>query len=202
MAGGLLPINFVTNQRTLAFSESDPSQVNLPRFYQEESPLIGFKALRRLTQMQAPFMEKLLLTGYSLQISIGTAGTVHAAQNAWTISADNYELQGALNLNTSGINTALAAANPSALTFEIRLFDGTNYFRGAFPVLVYKSVALAAALVPPAGDTALGALEAKRIYMKKEGEPGEGFILTSADGLRQGLCYWHNDGSWRAEGIV
>ena len=74
MADGLLPINFVVNRKILCFSETDPKQVFLPAFYQEDTLQIRFKALKQISLMEPPFFEKLNLTGYALQVSVGTVG--------------------------------------------------------------------------------------------------------------------------------
>lgn len=193
----LLPIYFDTVTKGLVLSRTSGTPVSLPFLNQEDAIRIEFTAVKRIALIGTP-LEVIILTGYSLTISIGSAGTILAAANPgdFTINADNTVLTGTLDLNTSGIN---ALANGAEQTFEIKLSNATERYRGQFAVQIFKSVNLAASVQPVVNDTALGRLEALRTYMKKEGDAGEGFILTSQDGAKKSFQYLHNDGSLRSE---
>lgn len=194
MATQLLLMFEVTRKR-LVLSLDNPDSFVLPELHQEDSPEIEVQAVRQVRFRSRPFFERLALT--DVQVSVGPAASVLASVSAWTV-VNQYQYRGVLPLNTAGIN---ALADNAETNLEVRFF-ASGYYRGIFPVRVRKSVALAGALQTVAGDTALGALQASRIYMKKVGSPGEGFILTSADGTKQVFEYLHDDGSRRGEPIT
>jgi hypothetical protein len=201
MADGLLPLNFVTNTKKLVFSDTNPSEIRLPAFYQEDGIDLRFKALKQVSQVRPPFLEKINLNGWSLRISVGSAGASRAAQVTWDPGADAYEVVGVVDLNTADISTALGSSESITQTLEIRLTKGTTVYRGAWQVQIKKSVALAGALVAPVNDTALGRLEGTRMFVLREGEPGAGIILTSKNSLAQRFVYCHDDGSLRSPRI-
>lgn len=171
MADGLLPINFIVNQKILCLSETNPAKILLPAFYQEETIGIRFKALKYISHT-FPFLQKLNLSGYALQISVGSAGSIKANAITWTPAENNTALEGDLALNTADINTALGSNNEIQLTFEINFKLAGLPYIAQFPITVKKRVALAAALVPVDGDSALGSLEAKRTYAPLNDCPG------------------------------
>lgn len=190
MADGLLPINFVVNKKLLCFSEVDPAKILLPSFHQEDVVQIRFKALKH-TSNTRPFLEKLNLSGYALAIYVGTVGSIKASALAWTTVDNGYALDGELNLNTADINTALGSNSSVSLTFEIVLSVGTVKYRMTQEITVKKSVAIAGSLVPVAGDTALGSLEAARKYAPlqdcefmvwKDSVTGERMMMRIANG--------------------
>src|SRR5262245_6575088 len=121
MADGLLPINFVVNRKVLCYSEANPTEILLPAFSQEDIVPIKFKALLQTTNITAPFLQKLNLSGYSLQICVGSPGAIMANNTTWNLVENNTALEGNLNLNTSDINTALGSSTEVTLTFEIIL---------------------------------------------------------------------------------
>lgn len=188
----LLPICFVTNRGQLAYGPGNATTLELPPLYQEDGVPIEFSAVKRLYET-SPIFESIPLTGYALKISIGSAGNILATQETWSLNSAGTTLSGTLDLNTAGI--AALGSPAQTVTFEIRLSGSSGFFRGQFPVTIWKSVALVSSLNPVVTDTALGRLEAARTYMRKQGAPGEGFILVSADGNKQCFEYLHNDGS-------
>jgi hypothetical protein len=146
-----------------------------------------------------PYFEKLSLNGKSMRASVGIAGNVYATADLATLSADGYTLSGRLLLNTAALN---ALADNTEVLFELRHHDGTAPYKVQVAVRFRKAVYTAGALSSPVTDVALGALEAKRTYMKKQGDPGEGFILVSADSNSSCFEYLANDGSRRSEPLV
>lgn len=158
----ILSLNFDVLSKTLVFSETNPTPINLPPLHQEDSPTIEFRALKRIRQTGTPFYERISLSGYDLLISIGTAGSIEASSNTWTASDGNTLLTGRLDLNTAGIS---ALADGTQRIFEVRLFDGTGFYRGQTDCTIKKSVALTSSLQPVVNDTALGRREASRTYI-------------------------------------
>lgn len=195
MSDALLPLNFVVNTKQLAFTETNPQVFPIPTLYQEDNLVIHFKALKQIAVLGPNFLEKLPLAGYGLQICVGSPGSIKANVNAFIV-IDNYTVQGELNLATVDINNAFAGANEVLLTFEILLKLGGLPYRGAWPVLVKKSVALAGALVPPPGDMALGSLEAQRLYVPQN--DCTGFVMKNKAGTKRALIFLDDDGLLQA----
>lgn len=174
MADGLLPINFVVNEKYLAFSETNPRKILLPAFYQEDTIQMRFKALKH-TSDKFPFLEKLNLTGYALQVSVGSVGSIMANNLTWNLVDNGYALEGNLNLNT-GLVLAALTADSVQLRFEILLILGGVPYRMHQSITVNKSVALAGAPVAPPNDAALGVLVAQRTYAPLNDCPGIVFV--------------------------
>lgn len=185
MADGLLPINFVVNEKYLAFSETNPRKILIPSFNQEDILQIKFKALKRISE-SFPFLEKLNLTGYALQISIGNVGSILANNITWNLTENGTALEGELNLNTAPLLAALTADSVN-LIFEIILSTASVKYRMSQVVAVKKSVVLTGALVPPPTDTALGKLEATRLYVPLADCPG--FVMK--DEVTSQRCFVH-----------
>ncbi len=196
----LLDLYFDTISKQLGYGPNGPLGASLPTLGEEEIISTSFTALKRTSLNAISQFEIQVLTGWALRIAVGSANNVLAQQNTFTLNEANTKLLGLLNLNTAGIS---ALADGSATWFEILLTDslGANY-RKRFDVRVQKGVFVSGSIVTPPGDIALGTLAADRIYLRKQGRAGEGLILTSEDGTKQGFCYWHNDGSFRGEAIT
>lgn len=165
----LLSLNFDTQNGRLVFSETQPTPFTIPDLFQEDSPTIEFRALKRIRLNAAPFFERIALSGYSLQISVGIAGTVYASASSWTASDSNTLLTGRLALNTAGID---ALADNTEVLFEVKIFDGTGDYRCQQPVRIRKSVATSATLQPVVNDIALGKTEASRTYVPQNRATG------------------------------
>ena len=165
----LLSLNLDTQLGKLVFSETQPTPFTLPEFFQEDSPTIEFKALKRVRLNSAPFYERTALTGYDLLISIGIAGTIYASAASWTASDSNTILTGRLDLNTASIS---ALADNTEVTLEVRLFDGIGYYRAQQSCRVRKSVATTGTLQAVVNDIALGKREASRTYVPVSGCTG------------------------------
>jgi hypothetical protein len=189
---------------TFVKSILDASPFNLPDRYQEDSLEINLWLYSRdYTVYTGNLFTILPLSGYDCFVSVGDAGTVMASQATFTKVNNNQTFSGVLDLNTTLINTALSAANPTAKTFEVRVLkSGTIYHRVQKPLNIYKSVALAAAVTTPATSAALSKTEAAATYLPYELPAGRGIVLTSEDGTQKGMIYMHNDGSVRLPGIT
>lgn len=197
----LLDLYFDLQTKRLVFSETNGRTATLPELYREDSFTIGFRALKRVRIVGTPLFERVNLSSYSLTISVGSADTplAQAGPSAWTVSDSGTLMTGTLSLNTAGIN---ALADGTITLFEIKLSSGGEPYRGQFNVTIRKSIATSGALVSVGTDVALGVAEADRTYARHVGRAGEAIILTSDDGLKQGILRWDNDGSFRAEPIT
>ncbi len=191
----VLPLWFDVVNRRLVVSATNPDPWLLPTLYQEDVYEIEFGALRPTGLPTNPYFSRVNLAGHSLAISIGSAATVHASATTWTPSSDSLLLSGSLSLNTAGI---AALADGAQVIFEVKLTSATGPIRSQSTVQVRKAVNVAGSLVPVAGDTALGFLEADRLYVRKEGRPGEGFILRSEDGTQMAYIQLTNTGTLEA----
>lgn len=164
----LLDLFWNLTENQLARGITDPAEFQLPLLVQENSPVLSVQLLKRSSYFwgEAPFA-RIPVSGYALNVSVGSANNPLAAQATWTTSADGYSLEAALPLNTSGINAL--TGDPSEQRFEMRLSDGTNFYSLSKTILIRKAVTLASSMVPVAGDTALGKAEAALRYVPKQG---------------------------------
>ncbi len=165
----LLSLNFDVQSKRLVFSETSPVPFNLPDLNREDSPTIEFRAFKRIRQTSPPFFDRIALSGYDLLISVGIADTIYASASSWIASDGNTLLNGRLDLNTGAIN---GLPDGQECIFEIRLFDGTGYYRGQQPCRVRKSVATTGTLQAVVNDLALGKREASRVYVPQKGATG------------------------------
>jgi hypothetical protein len=191
-------VNDLSSQR-FVFGYNAPEDFTLPKLKQEDILYIAYQAVTPTSDLLAPH-RLLNLSGYSLTISIGTAGDPLAQQATFTPSADNFTLTGSLSLNTSGI--ALLDDGASTILEAQLSLGSTAIHRTQQGVKIAKAINVAGALVAPAGDTALGRIEADRLFVRQRGDVGQGFILRSEDGTKEMICYLHNDGSFRTELIT
>lgn len=186
--------------KKLAAGLNMPLGMLLPIFRQEDQVELSISAMKRVSEIYSPQYELQNLTAWAAQVTIGQAASALAAQNTFTLDASATKLQGTLDLNTAGIN---ALTNlQQGIYFELILYNANGSPYGKrFDCRIEKAIYTTGTLVDPPGDVALGELKADRRYMRKEGRAGEGFLLTSNDGTKKGFCYWHDDGSFRAEAI-
>lgn len=190
----LLSLFFDVSTKRLVSSLTNSAPYLLPDLNQEDSLTIDLSVVQRTGSITPPFFSYVDIANYALFIAVGTVGTVNASQNTWTKNTENTTFTGVLPLDTTGINNL---ADGAQQIFEIRIFDGTSYFRGQQLVTVKKSLALTGALAVPAEFTALSAEEAAAIYVPYELPAGRGLTFTSADGTKKQLLYLDNDGTPR-----
>lgn len=196
-----LDLFFELQSKKLAGGLNLPLGMALPDFRQEDRIELSLSAIKRISEIFSPQYEVQNLNGWSARVAIGQAASTLAQQNTFALDATATKLQGVLDLNTAGIN-ALTHLQ-TGIFFELIFYNANGYPYGKrFDCRIEKAIYTTGAMVDPAGDVALGELKADRLYMRKEGRAGEGFILTSNDGTKKGFCYWHDDGSFRAEGIA
>lgn len=200
----LLDLYYDTISKELLHGLSGPAGFHLPPLRQEEGLTIALNVVKRANYFAGggAMYQRINVNGYGLQISVSdvsAVATVLASQNSWTVSDPLGLFEGVLPLNTSGIN---ALSDNAKIYFEIRLFDGTYYSGKRFPTTVEKAVAVVGSPQVIAGDTALGSLEAQRVYLLKNGSNGEGRIWRSEDGLQVKFQYLHNDGTLHLDEIV
>lgn len=142
------------------------------------------------------------ISALDLFVSVGSYGNALASQATFSKINNNQTFSGKLALNTAGLIAVLTDAG-YATTFEIRLFKNPDiYYRGAFPITIYKSVALAAAVTTPATSAALSQNEAAATYVPYELGNGRGLIFNSEDGTQRQMFYLHNDGSPRWVNLI
>ena len=158
----LLSLHFDTQSGKLVFSETQPTPFSFPELFQEDSPTIDFRVLKRIRQNTAPFFQRIPLTGYDLLISVGVAGTIYASASSWIPSDGNTLLTGRLDLNTAAIS---GLVDNTQTVLEVRLFDGVGYYRTQQSVRIRKSVAITGTLQAVVNDIALGKREASRTYV-------------------------------------
>lgn len=196
----LLDLNFDVTSKVLVRGLTVPSPFSIPSLYTEESLPMSFTALRRVSWIDgdSPIYERVAMSGYALQVSIGSASSVLASASTWAISADGYSLSGTMDLNTAGVN---ALADGASKTFEVRLFDGTNYYRTQQPVAIFKSVAVSGVAIPLPSPTALSKDEALAVFLPRN-DIRSFTMLSLPTGAKRGLAYFHDDGSWRVEEIT
>lgn len=199
----LLRLYFETISKTLAGGLNLPLGMQLPALRQEEALSLNISVITQISQFTAPLYELKNLAGCSCRVSIGTAASVLASATPgdFTVDSTGTAFSGTLQMNTSGINAL--TDRQAGVYFEILITEasGATYGR-RFPVAIEKAIYTSGTTVAPAGDVALGKLEAGRLYVKKEGAAGEGFILVSPDGTRRGLVYWGDDNALHAEPIT
>lgn len=176
----LLSLNLDTQLGKLVFSETQPVPFVLPDFFQEDSPTIEFKALKRVRLNSQPFYERTALTGYDLLISIGIAGTIYASAASWIASDSTTILTGRLDLNTASIS---ALADNAEVIFEVKLSDGVGSYRAQQVCRVRKSVSTTGALQAVVNDIALGKREASRVYVPINGCTGF-TMIDEVDGTK------------------
>jgi len=182
----LLQLYLDITSKRLVLNESNPRPFQLPDFFTEDTLTIEFRALRRVSETVAPFYQRITLSGYDLSIGIGSVDasgtpTLRASSGSFSISDNNTLLTGTLALNTAAVNLL---ADQTQQSFEMRLFDGSNYYRAQSICRILKSIFTGAAIQPVPGDTALGALAASRTYVPYEMPAGAGIIFKNSAGVR------------------
>lgn len=193
-----LTLYFDLLSKELAATLQGPTGLQLPPFGQEEIVPLQIGVIRRISEIDAPLFESVQIAGWSLRASIGVAGTAYVTQNAWTVV--NNMFTGSLALNVAAINAL--TDEQSGVYLDLLFNAASEPYRGRFPVRIQKAIWLTGTLVAPAGDLALGTLEASRLYVRKEGAAGDSIILTSASGLKKIILYCDDDGSFRSEPIT
>lgn len=196
----LLTLYFETISKQLAAGINLPLGMRLPTFRQEDILSLEISVITQINQFTAPLYALAALAGWSCRVAIGTPASVLAQQNVFPLDVTGKKFVGALNLNTAGIN-ALADRQPNVFC-EVLVTDPLGGVYGKrFECFIEKAIYTSGAVVVPPGDVALTELKAARTYIPQQGPPGGSFILTSANGTKQGIVYWHDDGSFRAESI-
>jgi len=196
----LLTLFYEATSKSLAAARNLPLGYQLPALRQEDIVSLELSILKSISEFSQTPNELVNLTGYSARVSLGTAASVLASQNTFTIDATATKLTGLLNLNTAGVNAL--TDRQSGIYLELLFTEPGGGISGQrFPVFIEKAVFMSGTVVAPPSDVALGRLEAQRTYVAKEGAAGEAQIFTSADGLKKIIKYAHNDGSMREEPI-
>lgn len=197
MANLILYFEMLSKQ--LATSEQGQLGFQLPTFGQEDTLDLEISLMRRVNEIRQPLYEVENVAGWSLRVSVGSVlGTADATTITFNPDATGKKLLGQLALNTAGLN---ALADQSRIYFEIIASKGTSKYRKRFETLWEKAIYTSGSLVAPAGDTALGLIDANNRFVKREGAAGEGFILTSPAGQRA-YVYLRDDKSLAIDPIT
>lgn len=184
----LLQIIFDVVNGKLVRSSTSPDLYSIRDLYQEDAYTIDLIAVRP-TGKTVPYYEIISLSGYAPNVYVGPAGAPAATATGWTTSADGKTVTGVLDMNTSGITTLLTA-NSVTTIFEVKLSSGaSNTSRVQQNVTVRKSVGVVGSPSAPPGQLALGSTDADRLYLRKEGLPGDAITLTSPTTGKQWQIY-------------
>src|ERR1051325_11017712 len=138
----LLNLFFDVVSKRLVTSASKGGVFQMPDLFQEDALTIDLTVLQRTNVGDPATFAVVNIANYALLVAIGTAGNALAVQATWTKNGDNSIFSGVLALNVAGIN---ALADGAAQIFEVRIFDGTSYYRTQVPCVIRKSVALTGA---------------------------------------------------------
>jgi hypothetical protein len=196
-----LRLYFEMLSKQLATTASGPLGYQLPPFRKEDTLDLEISVLKRVSENLAPLFEEQNLSAWSMRATVGTVisgvATSLATTTAFTIDSSGKSLIGSLALNTAAIN-ALSDSAPIFLEL-IATLNGSNY--GArYITRIENGIFTTGLLVAPADDLALGRAEGLRMFVAREGLPGEGFILTAENGVKA-FIYLDNDGSLKADPI-
>lgn len=141
------------------------------------------------------------VSGLTLDIGIGAragAESLLARQNVWTPHADGY-LFSTLNLNTTGINTAIGSSDSLNTYLEIQMTENGN----SRPVY-QEAITITPVVIGPAGSSALPAAASQFLTREQclamfvqfvNNLPGATIELPSPDGSHTRLLGCNNDGS-------
>ena len=201
-------IDDVNRQLVTSFTDKTVLTV-FPTLRQGEKPTMQFKFLTPVStaSLSAPFTVS-DFTGYTMKVGIcagnptGNSDTALAYQDSWTLSAGIWSA--GLDLNTVPLGTALGTAAILACTIEVELTPaaGSPIKVLQIPVTIQSAVIDSATSAAGVAANYITRQEAVAGYVPREGPAGQGFILTSADGTKQGLIYWGDDGELHAESIL
>lgn len=193
-----LPLYFDTVNKQLVKSESNPGLFTMPDISQEEVLDIELTPLRRISYTTPPFFGRHMTSGLALVISIGTAGTVNATQSTWAEINGGATFSGSLDLSTAGIN---ALTEGAAQIFEVRITGSVGLSRGLFNVRYHKGVNTSGTVQPVVNDTALGRVEATRLYVPQVMAAGQSMQWQTESG-RTFIEYMHDDGTKHIEEVI
>ena len=198
---GLLKLYVDVQNRRLVTSTRNASVFTLPSFVQGDTMAIELYLLEPNTSggLSSP-LTTLKSISYTVKVGIVTphpsAPVAHAVLTL-TVDPDhanNGKYYGSLPLG-SGITSLLGSATSVSSTFEIEVSSAGDVDT---PVQVGCTVK-AGGITNSTPDTATGDTfpthaEANNTYVKKTGDAGAGFTLTSPDGTKSVYFWVDNDG--------
>jgi hypothetical protein len=157
------------------------------------------------TPAQGPFSEE-ATSGWSVVAKVFTsAGVEIAAQSSWT--SDGNTLVGTIDCNTGAMTTAIGVATSISGYIEFELQDSSGYKItigghqfGA--VTIYRELITSGTPANLASETYLTESASRSQFVPKVGSAGEGFYLTSADGLTTLYVYAGDDGELKATSVT
>lgn len=198
---GLLKLYVDVQNRRLVTSTRNASVFTLPSFVQGDTMAIELYLLEPNTSggLSSP-LSLLTSTSYTVKVGIVTphpsAPLAHAVLTL-TVDPDhanNGRYYGSLPLG-SGITTLLGSATSVSSTFEIEVSSAGDVDTPVQVACTVKAGGITNSTPDTsAGDTFPTHAEANNTYVKKTGDAGAGFTLTSPDGTKSVYFWVDNDG--------
>lgn len=192
--------------KKLVTSKTSAASFSLPTFYYgevfpfqitllEPNPAVGWNGYAVVNNANIGL--KLIVSSVAVD-----TGTTLATQYSWTKDTVEMTFSAEVGFNTAAIDTWLSTDATKTAYLEIQITEGTVVST------VYKTAITigASQLTPstqqvPAGETPLSQEVAKAMFVQKMMGAGESITLTSADGTKQGVLYWGDDGVLHADSL-
>jgi len=210
MASQVLRLYVDTARKVLVASQISTAAVRLPAFVQGDTVSLVVQLLEPNPAggIVAPY-SIIPVSGLTLRIGIGTptAATGSASpgifQNTFTLDTTLNTFTGTLIITASTVQTLLGSATEGQSTFEIEVSESGNYTTVFQETCTLKAELIEGTATPPAPvDSYMTANETIATFVPKNGSPGIGFTLVSADGLQTILIYCGNDGTLHADPVT
>lgn len=198
---GLLKLYVDVQNRRLVTSTRNSTVFVLPSFVQGDVMAVELYLLEPNTSggLSSP-LTLLTDTTYTVKIGIVTPHpTSPTAHSVLTLTADpdhanNGRYYGSFPLG-AGITSLLGSATSASATFEIELSSAGDIDTPVQVACTVKAAGISSSTPDTAaGDTYPTHAEANNTYVKKTGDAGAGFTLTSPDGTKSVYIWVDNDG--------
>lgn len=210
MASQVLKLFVDTARKTLVESNINKAVVRPPAFVQGDTVALVVQLLlpNPTGGTSAPY-SVIPVSGLTLRVGIGTptaatgSGAPGIFQNAFTLDSTLNTFNGTLVITPATVATELGAATEANRTFEIEVAEGGNYTTVyQEPVTLKAELIEGAATPPPPADAYMTQNETLATFVKRDGGAGEGFYLTSANGLHRAFVYLADDGTFQVAPVT
>ncbi len=204
----LLKLFVDVSRKSFVLSDVNASDFQLPRLVQGDTYSVEITFVEPAPSLGIGRVTKVDCGSYSMRVGIGvtpiasTSVSPVVLQTVWTWDSAALKFTGTLALNTADLNTAMGAVSSKDLTFEIELkVVASGFYETMFqgPVTILAELIEDVALVPVAGDSALGRAEANATFVKKRGLPGETFSMVNAEATWEIIFRVDENGTLRTE---
>lgn len=204
MANQVLRLYVDTARRALVVSDRSTQPAPRIGFTQGDTVTLVITLLEPNSSggISSPYT-KVSASGLTLRVGIGTITPATGStapsiyQNSFTVDTTANTFTGTLYITPATVASLLGTNKTGEGDFEIEVSESGNYstvFSGA--VTLYGELIEAAGAEPSTpGDTYMTAAECLATFVRKIGEPGAGYTLTSADGTKQCVVYLDNNGA-------